>query len=277
MDLSEYAPTLNDLKHLCISTKFELLKHFRRKRIIITIVLAILIPLIFFTVPPALGQNYADTANGFAASNLAFIGLLIILSGAIFAGDSISGEFEKKTGLLLFPTPQRKSSIFGSKYIASIIATWLVVSIYYLVTILEIASIYAISEITVEIAQSFLLALLYSTCVVSIVFFFSSIMKRTITSTLIGFFLLMMILPIITTVFTVAEVDPWFIVTHNGDLITNVLGTGNGGGFGPGHPGQEFNLTIFEPELWSGIGVMSAYTIVLFLIGMVFANRRRME
>jgi ABC-type transport system involved in multi-copper enzyme maturation permease subunit len=202
---------------------------------------------------------------------------LIILSGAIFAGDSISGEFEKKTGLLLFPTPQRKSSIFGSKYIASIIATWLVVSIYYLVTILEIASIYAISEITVEIAQSFLLALLYSTCVVSIVFFFSSIMKRTITSTLIGFFILMMILPIITTVFTVAEVDPWFIVTHNGDLITNVLGTGNGGGFGSGHPGQEFNLTTFEPELWSGIGVMSAYTIVFFLIGIVFANRRRME
>ena len=102
-------------------------------------------------------------------------------------------------------------------------------------------------------------------------------MKRTITSTLIGFFVLMMILPIVTAVITVADVDPWFIVTHNGDLITNVLGTGNGGGFGQGHPGQEFNLTFFEPELWRGISVMSVYTVVLFLTGIMFANRRRME
>ena len=274
MNLLNYIPALDDFKNMYLSVRFELLKHLRRKRVIITLALAILIPLIFLTVPPALGQDYADTANVFVASNLAFISLLIILSGAIFTGDAISGEFEKKTGLLLFPTPQRKSSIFMGKYVAAVISTWLIVSIYYLVTILEISSIYGASGITIELAQSFLLALLYSTSVVSIVFFFSSIMKKAITSTLIGFFLLMMILPIITTVFTVAEVDPWFIVTHDGDLITNVLGAGNGGGFGPGHG---FNLTTFEPELWSGIGVMSAYTIILFLIGIVFANRRRME
>jgi ABC-2 type transport system permease protein len=274
MNLLNYIPALDDFKNMYLSVRFELLKHLRRKRVIITLALAILIPLIFLTVPPALGQDYADTANDFVASNLAFISLLIILSGAIFTGDAISGEFEKKTGLLLFPTPQRKSSIFMGKYIAAVISTWLIVSIYYLVTILEISSIYGASGITIELAQSFLLALLYSTSVVSIVFFFSSIMKKAITSTLIGFFLLMMILPIITTVFTAAEVDPWFIVTHDGDLITNVLGAGNGGGFGPGHG---FNLTTFEPELWSGIGVMSAYTIILFLIGIVFANRRRME
>ncbi len=274
MNLLNYIPALDDFKNMYLSVRFELLKHLRRKRVIITLALAILIPLIFLTVPPALGQDYADTANDFVASNLAFISLLIILSGAIFTGDAISGEFEKKTGLLLFPTPQRKSSIFMGKYVAAVISTWLIVSIYYLVTILEISSIYGASGITIELAQSFLLALLYSTSVVSIVFFFSSIMKKAITSTLIGFFLLMMILPIITTVFTVAEVDPWFIVTHDGDLITNVLGAGNGGGFGPGHG---FNLTTFEPELWSGIGVMSAYTIILFLIGIVFANRRRME
>jgi ABC-type transport system involved in multi-copper enzyme maturation permease subunit len=139
---------------------------------------------------------------------------------------------------------------------------------------MEMASIYGASGISVEIAQSFLLALLYSTSVVSIVFFFSSVMKRTITSTLVGFFLLLMILPIITTVFTAAEVNPWFIITHNESLITDVLGTANGGGLGPG---QRLNLTIFKPDLWSGIGVMSAYTVVLFLAGIVMADRRKME
>lgn len=274
MDVNRYIPGVDDFKNMYLTIRFEMLKHIKRKRILVTLILAILIPLIFFIVPPLLGQGYAATANGFAASNLGFVNLLIILSGAIFTGDSISGEFENKTGLLLFSTPQRKSSIFTGKYIASVIATWLIVSLYYLITSMEIASIYGASGISVEIAQSFLLALLYSTSVVSIVFFFSSIMKRTITSTLVGFFLLLMILPIITAVFTVAEVDPWFIVTHNGGLITDVLGTVNGGGLGPGHG---FNLTIFKPDLWSGISVMSAYTVILFLTGIVMADRRKME
>ena len=274
MDVNRYILGVDDFRNMYLTIKFELLKHVKRKRILITLILAILISLIFFTVPPLLGQEYADTANGFASSNIGFINMLIIISGAIFAGDCISGEFDKKTGLLLFPTPQRKSSIFVSKYIASILATWLIVSIYYLVTASEIAAIYGVSGLTVELGQSFLLALIYASSVVSIVFFFSSVMKKPITSTLIGFFLLMMILPIITGVFTVAEVDPWFIVTHNEGLITDVLGTVNEGGFGPGHG---FNFTIFEPDLWSGISVMSAYTVILFLTGIVMADRRKME
>jgi len=83
-----------------------------------------------------------------------------------------------------------------------------------------------------------------------------------------------MILPIISAVFTVAEVNPWFLVTYNEGLVTDVLGTVNQGGFGPG---QGFNLTIFKPDLWSGIGVMSAYTVILFLTGIVMADRRKME
>ncbi|MDH7517787.1 MAG: ABC transporter permease [Candidatus Thermoplasmatota archaeon] len=274
MDINQYIPDIDDLKNMYLTIKFEMLKHIKRKRILITLILAILIPLIFFIVPPILGHDYADTANSFAASNLGFVNLLIILSGAIFTGDSISGEFENKTGLLLFPTPQRKSSIFIGKYIASLFATWLIVSLYYLITVMEMVSIYGISGISLEIAQSFLIALLYSVSVVSIVFFFSSIMKKTITSTLIGFFLLLMILPIITAVFIVAEVDPWFILTHNNSLITDVLRTANGNGLGSD---QRFNFLTFQPDLWTGIGVMSAYAIVLFLIGIVMANRRKME
>jgi len=274
MAVNRYIPGVDDFKNTYLTIKFELLKHIKRKRILITLILAILIPLIFFAVPPLLGQGYADTANGFASGNLGFINMLIIISGAIFAGDCISGEFDKKTGLLLFPTPQKKTSIFVGKYIASIIATWLIVSIYYLITASEVAAIYGVSGFTVELGQSFLLALLYASSVVSIIFFFSAIMKKPITATLVGFFLLMMILPIITGIFTVAEVDPWFIVTHNEGLITDVLGADSGGGFGPGH---EFNFTIFKPDLWRGIGVMSVYTIILFSTGVIMADRRKME
>lgn len=99
-----------------------------------------------------------------------------MLSGAIFAGDAVSGEQEKRTGLLLYPTPQRRKTISIGKYLAAIFATFLVVSLYYLITALEITVIYGIYEISPNFFKSFLTAILYATSVVSLIYFFSSIM-----------------------------------------------------------------------------------------------------
>lgn len=266
---------MTDIRHVFLSIEFELRKHLRRKRLILVVVLAIFLPLIFYAIPPAFGMDFADNANSFASTNLAFISLLIIISGALFAGDAVSSEFEKKTGLLLFPTPQRRTSIFTGKYIAALIGVFFVVTIYYLVTMLEIAQIYGFGEVSIEFGQSFGLALLYSTSVVSIIFFFSSILKRTISSALLGFFLLMMILPMISNVMMMVDVEPSFIVTYSSGLITDVLST-DAGLIGNG-PGSEMDTETFAPELYSGIGVMLAYSLVFLLIGIIMADRRRME
>lgn len=266
---------LTDIRHVFLSIEFELRKHMRRRRLILVLALAIFLPLIFYAIPSAFGIDFAATANSFASTNLAFISLLIIISGALFAGDAVSSEFEKKTGLLLFPTPQRRTSIFVGKYIAALISVFFVVTLYYLATMLEIAQIYGFGEVSIEFGQSFGLALLYSTSVVSIIFFFSSILKRTISSALLGFFLLMMILPMIANVMMMADVEPSFIVTYSSDLITDVLST-DAGFIGNG-PGGEFGETSFTPELYSGIGMMVAYSLVFLLIGIIMAGRRRME
>ena len=268
---------VSDIINVYLSVKFELRKHLKRKRLLMVVALAILLPLIFYAVPLLFDMDFADTANEFASGNLGFITLLIIISGAIFAGDAISSEFEKKTGLLLFPTPQRRTSIFVGKYIAAIISVWLVVSLYYLITMLEIVQIYSMGGISIELAKSFLIALLYAASVISIIYFFSSILKRTITSTLIGFFTLMMILPIISTVLSAVDVDPWFLVTHSANLIADVLGT-SGGGFGPGNgPGGNGFGGGFSPDFYVGIYVMVLYTIGFFLTSIGLANRKEMR
>lgn len=264
-----------DIKNAYLSFEFELRKHLRRRRILIAVALAIFLALIFYAIPPALGLDFAASANAFAATSLAFITLLIIISGALFAGDAVSSDFEKKTGLLLFPTPQRRTSIFVGKFLAALVAVCFVVSIYYLVTMLEIAQIYGFGAISIEFAQSLGIALLYTTSVVSIIFFFSSTLKRSISSALLGFFLLMMILPMIANVMTMADVEPSFIVTYSSGLITDVLGTE--GGIVSGGPGSELAAGNFEPDLYDGIGVMIAYSLVLLLLGISIANRRRME
>ena len=268
-----------DMMHISLNVAFELKKHWKKKRLPIVMLLALVLPIIFYAVPPLLDVEYADTANGFASTNLGFISLLIVISAAMFTGDSICSEFENRTGLLLFPTPQRQNSIFVGKYIAALLSTWMAIAIYYLVTMLGMVQIYGMGDIGIEFLKSFLLALIYSASAVSIIYFFSALMKRSITSTLVGFFSLMMILPIITTVLSVGNVDPWFLVTHSADLIGDVLGS-SGGGFGPGQVGDggpAFGGASFSPDFYLGLGVMVTYTIGFFVAGLGLANRKKME
>jgi ABC-2 type transport system permease protein len=197
----------------------------------------------------------------------------MIISAAMFAGDAVSSEFENKTGLLLFPTPQSRTSIFAGKYIAALIITFLVVSLYYIIMILQTIHLYGASEIPTELAKSYLTASIYVTSVVSVVFFFSSILKRSIASTILGFVLLMLIMPVISGVLTMLEIEPWFIVTYSGELITSVLDVGS---LFTG-PGGRFRLQAFSPDFGPGIAVMAAYTVVGFVGSIMIANRKSME
>ncbi|MBL7119142.1 MAG: ABC transporter permease subunit [Dehalococcoidia bacterium] len=256
-----------DIYDACLSFKFELRKHLRRRRLLIVAALAVLVPLIFYVDP-------ADSADEFAFTSLRFVSFLIIISGAMFAGDALSGEFERKTGLLLFPTPQRRISIVVGKYVAALMAVFLAVSLYCLITTLQMAHLYGVGEIPTELAKSYLTALIYSASVVSVIYFFSSILKRTITSTLLGFFFLLMILPIIAGVVISLDAEPWFIVTYSAELITDVFGEVSSGGFGPG---GHFASADFAPDFGVGIGVMMAYAVGFFLISAVIADRKSME
>jgi ABC-type transport system involved in multi-copper enzyme maturation permease subunit len=109
--------------------------------------------------------------------------------------------------------------------------------------------------------------------VVSIIYFFSSIFKKTTMSTLIGFFFLFMVLPILAVIFQVLNIEPWFVVTYSAGLITNVLGTNIIGGNG----GAESGINNFQPDLAAGIAVMFVYTAIFFLASTWIANRRNME
>jgi ABC-type transport system involved in multi-copper enzyme maturation permease subunit len=257
----------NDFYNLYLSVLFEQTKHLKRKRILIVGALAILVPLLFYIDP-------VDTAEGFASTSLRFLNLLIIIAGAMLAGDAISGEFEKKTGLLVFPTPQRRISIFAGKYVAALIAALSVVCLYYLVLTVQIIHLFGMAEIPGELWKSFLVAVFYASSAVSVIYFFSSIFKTTITSSLVGFFLLMMILPIVSVILTGLDIEPWFVVTYSANLITDVLGDASGGGFGPqAHLAKE----SFAPSFNSGVLVMIVYAIGFFLVSTGIANRKSME
>ena len=255
----------NDISETYLSIRFELMKHLKRRRLLIVAAMAIIVPLIFYVKVP-------DTAGVFAANVLSFLSVLIVISAAMFAGDAVCGDFEKKTNLLLFPTPQRRATIFVGEYIAALLATFLVVFLYYVVITLQIAQLYGWGQIPTELAKSFLTALIYSASAVSVVFFFSAILKRSISSTIVGFLFLMIVLQVLATILMRVNQEPWFIVTYSANLIRDVLGVSSSLPFGPGEHG--FDFTAFKPHFGVGIAVMMAYAIVGLAGGIFVALRR---
>ena len=267
-----------DSSHTYTSIKFEMQKHLKRKRLVIGLLLATAIPVLFYIIPKLWDVGFLGTPEIFLSNNLSFINILIIISSALFAGDAISGEFERKTALLTFPTPQRRTSIFLGKYCAALIAISVLVSLYYLITMVEVMLIHGINSVPHEIFTSYLLALLYGSSVLSLTFFFSSILKGVISSTLMGFFTLMMILPILSTLLMVARVEPWFIVTYAGGLITTVFGSPVGAGmsFGGGPPETQM-FTLYQPAFTIGVAIMAIYALLFFVSSIVLASRKNVE
>jgi len=269
---------VEDFSHIYTSIKFEMQKHLKRKRLVIGLLLATAIPVLFYIIPKIWDVPFIGTAKLFLSTNLSFINILIIISSALFAGDAVSGEFERKTALLTFPTPQRRISIFVGKYCAALIAISVLVSLYYLITMVEVMVIHGVDGVPHEIFTSYLLALLYGCSVLSLTFFFSSILKGVISSTLMGFFTLMMILPILSTLLMVARVEPWFIVTYAGGLITTIFGSTIGAGmtFGGGPPESQM-FTLYQPDFTIGVVIITLYAILFFVSSIALASRKNVE
>ena len=255
------------LSETWLSVRFELLKHLKRRRLYIVAGLAIVIPLFFYIY---FYKEHPTDPSVFAATSLTFMNVMIVISAAMFAGDAICGEFEKKTSLLLFPTPQKRSSIFAGKYIAALMGTFLVVSLYYLVLTLQTGQLFSWGDIPGALGKSFATALIYSTAAVSVVFFVSSLLKRSMSATIVGFLVLLMILPIIQMLITLLNHEPWFILTYSGGLITDVLGVTSIFA-GDTHADA---MRQFTPTFGIGIAVMVTYAIVCLAAAIAVAVRK---
>lgn len=260
----------NDFFDTYLSFKFELLKHWKRRRLLIVAALAVSLPLLFYAYIP-------DDADMFAANALDVVRVLGAIVAALLVGDAVCGEFERKTGLVLFPTPQRRFSIFLGKYIAALLPTLLAGVLYYVTMTLQIAQLYGWGEIPGELWKSFLIALLGAAAAVSVIFFFSSILKRAIAAIIGGFMFLWMISFILEGLLMRVGQEPWFLISYSSRLIVEVLGVLSSLPFNPEDHADWYNFAIeltFNPDLGVSIAVMVAYTIAGLAGGMALALRR---
>src|SRR3989442_2603818 len=123
--------TPSPLAQVITVASYEIRKYIRGRRLLGILILVGLILALFIGLPPALSIPYASTPNAFVSTFATFTGLLVVLSGVLFAADALVSEHEKRTGYFLFPNPVRREVLVLGKIAASLIVSAAVISLYY--------------------------------------------------------------------------------------------------------------------------------------------------
>ncbi len=155
-------------------------------------------------------------------SYLSLIEFLIMLVAVTFGGSIIAEDYDKQTGNLIFPKIPKERLLFG-RLIARYLLTITSIVFYYLLVM--ITTVIKYQELPVETWSSLGFAIFYAFLVLAMVTFFSSFMNST-NSAIISSILMILIVFNLThnmLMFTGVEIEPFFILTYYGSIITSIL------------------------------------------------------
>jgi len=264
---------LSEFEKLRIVTGYEFLKHIRRRRLYVILGLTVVAEVVVLILVPVLGDGYPDSVMAMAA--LLSVGPSLATIGAIFfAGDAIAGEFENKTGFMLFTNPVRRTTLVIGKYLACYGAVLLLVILGYVIVSISLLSIYG--SVPIETLSSFGLCLLYTGSVLSVTFFFSSISKGAMGATVITLVFIMVISGIIDSVLTITGQPHWFMLSTNGDSIATVYGGYEAFMAGLGGMGDMMPFELETPSIGLSALSMTLYLVVGFILSIWITRRRQL-
>ncbi len=274
-----------DVNQVGTVVKYELLKYLRSRRLFILLILIVVINALFLVIPPATGSEYPKDPKAFTENMLSFVSLLIIISATFFGADAIVSEFEQKTGFFLFPNPIKRHIVITGKFLGSALVSVGGLALYYAIIALSVRIIDG--SFAENIGLSFLYACLYLFAVVGLAYLFSAIMKSTVTSLVLTFFMLFLILPIVDAVGALAKFKPWFSITFAAGIVTNILKQPYPKDVVQTIPTVVANasqattptsITIaqYYPDINTSIAVMVAYLVGAFILSLIIARMRQM-
>src|SRR4030042_4849419 len=115
-----------------IITKYELVNYFRSRIFFILLAIAgtiagVLTAVVAYYGVDTFGSTSLEFYSRWWGLSATFV---IVFCGIFFGGDSISGEFQNKTGYFLVGNPIRRASISIGKWVAALIASTIIFGIF---------------------------------------------------------------------------------------------------------------------------------------------------
>jgi len=219
--------------------------------------------------------RWHTTSESFATGFIGFANLLIVICATFFGADAIVSEYQARTGYLIFPNPIRRSTLYVGKFVASMTASILVISIFYAVT--GILSLVSVSGLDKDFFLSFAFALEFLLAVMAIAYLISTLMKGTTGATVLTFFLFVMILPIIDSVGSLSGFKPSWSVTFSARTMSSILTSPYPTDTFMEIPHAGLTMHTYYPDPAIAALVMLAYALVAVVISMVLFRRKEMN
>ncbi len=270
-DLTVEVPS--DVEQVFLVAKYDILKHIRSKRLLaIGIIIGLVLVLVTFL--GTLNNPDPHNAARFVGNYAGFANTMIIIGVTLFAGDAIVSEFQNRTGYLLFPNPVKKSSLYAGKFLASVgVMTFVIVAYYVVAMVIGLAYTGNFTELAI---YSMLLAILYGAAATGLAFLISSVLKTSTAALVLTFFMLFMILSLVTAVGSIAGFKPDGELTFAGGTISYIMQTPYPVDSVIDVPGAGFVIHTYIPDVGLSIAVMIVWLIVTAAIGYVAFSRREM-
>jgi ABC-2 type transport system permease protein len=263
---------ISDLRQIGIVTRYELLRHMRRRRVYAVLIIAAVLGLVQIAVPWALNMSFPQQAVVWAAAFLGSSTFIIIIVGTFFAGDAIVSEFEQKTGYIIFTNPVKRFSLVAGKFAAAFISSLLPTGLYYLIGTGGLLGIYGF--VPAETAASFAYAVLYLCVVLGFTFLFSAVLKGSMGATLLSFFTFLLILSIVSQVIALTGNEPWFLPNYAAGMVTQVINPQTD--MVQTFPGSPLKIYAFYPKFPVSLIVLVVYFLATFVLSAVITRRKQM-
>ena len=258
-----------------IITKYSLLDYVRSRRFFILLSITILIAALLT------GIVAYYRPEGMLTSSLAFysewwgrsVTFVIVLTGIFFGADTISGEFQNKTGYFSITNPIRRSSIYVGKWVAAFIASTIMLAIFTVITLGNGCYYFGLS-VPSEFLTSVLFSWVYLVAVLGFSFFFSSFFKSSSISILVTAILFLFAFDMVQIlVINFAQIEPWFILTYGSSIIGNVMTIPY-----PPHAttlyAGDTTFTMYNATIPEGLAIIAVYFAVTAVLGLLLFERK---
>lgn len=210
--------------------------------------------------------------DDFAGIFLSFATMVVIICATFFGADSLVGEFQNRTGYLIFPNPIKRTMLYIGKFAASMTTSMVVLMILY--GGVALLSMFSARGVDDDLGLSFLFAMEYLLAAMAIAYLISALLKGTTGATVLTFLLFLLILPIVDGVAMFTETKLEGSLTFSGEVVSYVL-------LDPyptdwSYETAGFGFTLYYPEPAMAALVMAAYALIAMAMGMFLFNRKQL-
>ena len=146
----------------------------------------------------------------------------------MFSSVTLVSEFEDRTSLVLFTKPIRKASIFMGKFMAAYALSLAFMVVYYLIS--AVIVLVKTGGFTASMFPSMLYCAIYIFALTGIAMFFSSVMKKSSSASIMTFVFILLVPGIVSAIIAAAMssspeqvLDVWYMLNIAEGVITDCI------------------------------------------------------